>query len=227
MKTSTLLKKVERATDEKQKLIAQILAAPPNLQESLSEALSPEKKAVGQILPAIIDMFLEVSGKISTSSDVSPEKAFDSLMELLTSKELLEKFAPNDPLAAARLRGVQRKRDLLYQDGSPLTSEGVASLLQITRQGVDKRRKHGQLLGLSLGRRGYRYPVWQFQDGKVLPGLKQVLAELSEYDPWTQLMFFKTGDIRLGGATPLEKLQAGDIEMVVWAASCYGKPIAA
>jgi hypothetical protein len=40
-------------------------------------------------------------------------------------------------------------------------------------------------------------------------------------------MFFKTGDIRLDGATPLERLKAKEIERVVWVASCYGKQIAA
>lgn len=133
----------------------------------------------------------------------------------------------SDPLAAARLKGVIIKRNLLYEDGQPLKSEDVASLLNVTRQAVDKRRKKGQLLGVSLGRRGYLYPIWQFLDGKVLAGLERVLAQLSEYDPWTQLMFFKTGDLRLDGATPLEQLKAGEIDKVVWAASCYGKQIAA
>lgn len=132
-------------------------------------------------------------------------------------------MAPIDPLAAARLKGVRVKLDLLYSDGQPFTSEQVASLLHLTRQAVDKRRSKGQLLGVSLGRRGYLYPGWQFDEGKVLPGLSRVLSALKDYEPWTQLMFLKTGDIRLGGATPLERLLASDIDTVVWAAECYGK----
>lgn len=137
----------------------------------------------------------------------------------------MESFPPK--FLCCRLKGVQVKRQLLYEDGQPLTSEEVAQLLQITRQAVDKRRSKGQLLGVSLGRRGYIYPAWQFREEGVLPGLERVLAVLKDYDPWTALMFLKTGDIHLEGATPLERLQAGDVKAVVRAAECYGEHTAA
>jgi hypothetical protein len=229
VKTETLVKKVYQATSEEQKLIAQILDAPKPFQHSLSKALLEvkKKKAVIQFLQAIVDVATEVSKEVTITSNLVEKAPFERIVEVLTTKEALDKLAPSDPLAAARLKGVRVKRDLLYQDGQPLTSEEVASLLHLTRQAIDKRRKNGQLLGISLGRRGYLYPIWQFHEEKVLPGLEQVLKELSEYDPWTQLMFFKTGDIRLDGATPLERLKAGEIDCVVWAASCYGKQISA
>lgn len=229
MKTKTLVKKVHQATAEEQKLIAQILDAPQPLQHSLSKALLEvkKKKAVIEFLQAIVDVAVEVSKEVTIPSNLVQKAPFERIVEVLTTKEALDRLAPSDPLAAARLKGVIIKRNLLYEDGHPLTSEEVASLLHLTRQAVDKRRKKGQLLGVSLGRRGYLYPVWQFHEGNVLLGLEQVLNELSKYDPWTQLMFFKTGDIRLDGATPLERLKAKEIERVVWVASCYGKQIAA
>ncbi len=55
----------------------------------------------------------------------------------------------------------------------------------------------------------------------------QVLAVLKEDGAWTQMLFLLTGDIRLEGATPLEKLQKGEIEPVVLAAKCYGSHSAA
>jgi hypothetical protein len=57
-----------------------------------------------------------------------------------------------------------------------------------------------------------------------LTGLDRVLAALAKFDAWTQLMFMKTGDLRLNDRTPLECLVAGDIDAVVNAAACYGKP---
>lgn len=229
MKAETLVKKVHRATSAEQKLIAQILEAPPPLQHSLSAALLEvkKKKAAIEFWQAIVDVAVEVSKEVAIPPDLSQKDPFARIVAVLTAKEALDKLAPSDPLAAARLKGVTVKRDLLYRDGQPLTSEEVASLLHLTRQAVDKRRRNGQLLGVSLGRRGYLYPVWQFHEGGVLPGLDRVLAELREYDPWTQLMFFQTGDIRLDGATPLEQLQAGESDRVGWAASCYGQQIAA
>jgi hypothetical protein len=227
--TPNLVKKIDRATTEEQKLIAQILEAPQPLQHALSDALSQSKnkKASLQFLQDIVDVLVEVNQFVNIPANSNQPTPFDRIVEIFTAKETLNKLAPSDPLAAARLKGVIIKRNLLYEDGQPLKSEDVASLLNVTRQAVDKRRKKGQLLGVSLGRRGYLYPIWQFLDGKVLAGLERVLAQLSEYDPWTQLMFFKTGDLRLDGATPLEQLKAGEIDKVVWAASCYGKQIAA
>jgi len=55
------------------------------------------------------------------------------------------------------------------------------SLLHLTRQAGQTTVK-GQLLVVSLGRRGYLYPAWQFQAGQVLPGLERVLASLKDYD---------------------------------------------
>lgn len=229
MKTATLIQKIHRATPEEQKLIAQILDAPEPLQHSLSEALCEvkKKKSINPLLKAAIELVVKVGRDVVLPAQMTQKSPLEMLIQVLTMKEALDGLAPVDPLAAARLKGVQVKKDLLYQTGQPLTSEEAARLLGLTRQAVDKRRRKGQLLGISLGKRGYLYPLWQFQEGKVLSGLEPVLAALSKYDPWTQLMFLMTGDIRLGGSTPLERLQAGDLESVVWAASCYGKQIAA
>lgn len=230
VKTEALVRKINQATLAEQKLIAQILDAPQALQHVISTALSEgKKKKIGsQFLEAMVDLSLQVgSSQVDKDIDISDTSAFEKLVKALTTKEVLAKLAPSDPLSAARLKGMQVKRKLLYGDGHPLTSEEVASLLHLTRQAIDKRRKKGQLLAVSLGRRGYLYPIWQFHEDKVLPGIEQVLAELETSDPWSQLIFFTTGNIRLDGATPLECLQAGDIDRIVRAASCYGKQIAA
>ena len=226
MKTEALVQKVHNATPDEQKLIAQILSAPEPIKHSMSEVLSEieKKTSRSKFLQSVVDAAVEVSKEVNIAPDIYMRMGgFELMVEVLTRPEALKALAPIDPLAAARLKGVQIKRDLLYEDGQPFNSEEVAKLLHLTWQAVDKRRSKGQLLGISLGRRGYLYPVWQFHEGKVLPGLDRVLAALKDYEPWTQLMFLKTGDIRLGGATPLERLKAGDIDAVVWAAECYGK----
>jgi hypothetical protein len=226
VKTESLVRKVTQATSEQQKLVAQILDAPKHLQNSLLSALSATKKRknLDNLLETAVNVALEVGREVPIPDDLPQGNAFEKLVSVLTAKEALDKLAPSDPLAAARLKGMRLKLDLLYRDGQPLKSEEVASLLHVTRQAADKRRRNGQLLAVSLGRRGYLYPVWQFHEGRVLAGLDRVLAELKEYDPWTQLMFLVSGDLRLDGATPLERLKAGDVDSVVWAASCYGNP---
>ncbi len=223
MNKKTLLQQVQAATPEDKKLIARILAAPTNVKLSLLEALSEISKptAKSRFLQYVLEVAIAVSQETKiTASDRN--LGFEEMVKAFTRPEALKILAPIDPLAAARLKGVQVKQQLLYGDEQPLTSEEVAALLRMTRQAVDKRRLKGQLLGVSLGKRGYLYPGWQFQSGQVLPGLERVLAALKDNDPWTKLMFMKTGDVRLDGATPLERLQAGDIEAVVQAAESYG-----
>ncbi len=225
MKTEALVQKVHNATPEEQKLIAQILEAPEPVKHSMSEALSEIKKKTlhSQLLQDLVEVAVEVSKATNIPADIYNQTgSFEAIVKVFTLPEALKALAPSDPLAAARLRGVLVKHDLLYGDGQPFTSEEVAQMLHITRQAVDKRRSKGQLLGVSLGRRGYHYPTWQFHEGKVLSGLERVLHIQRDHDSWTQLMFLKTGDIRLRGATPLERLQAGEIDAVVWAAQCYG-----
>lgn len=227
MNKKALLQQVQAATKEEQQLIERVLTSPAAIKPTLLEALSEMSKPTvrSKFLQYVITAAVAVSrsAKITTDADLDEHQGgFEAMVEVFARPEALLALAPNDPLAAARFKGVQVKHELLYLDGQPLTSEEVAQLLHITRQAVDKRRSKGQLLGVSLGRRGYFYPAWQFQQGQVLPGLERVLAALKDYDLWTQLMFMKTGDVRLDGATPLERLQAGDIDAVVWAAECYG-----
>src|SRR5947209_199003 len=78
-------------------------------------------------------------------------------------------------------------------DGGTVSAEEAAGLLHMTRQGVDRRRQAGKLIGLLLGRRGYRYPVWQFDTSNgrtgTVPCLEDVLDALADHDPWAQAIF--------------------------------------
>jgi hypothetical protein len=129
---------------------------------------------------------------------------------------------PDDSFKISRLKGLKDKLHLLFEGGLPLKASDVAKQLHCDIQEINKLRIKYQILGVSLDQKEYFYPPFQFQNSKVLLGLEQVLKALKDYSPWTQLMFLKTGDIRLEGKTPLEILQKGDIEKVVAAANCYG-----
>jgi hypothetical protein len=99
----------------------------------------------------------------------------------------------------------------------------VAEILSISRQAVDKRRAANQLLALTQGRRGYRYPSFQFEDGKTISGLEEVLGELKDLDPWMQMVFFTSPHERLERKTPLEELKEGSVSEVKAVASGYGE----
>jgi hypothetical protein len=225
MSVDTLIERVQTSNQVEQRLIANLLDTSPQFKQALATLLQESKhhRKLSQYWQAAIDVAL-VASHASNVTASSHANSFEWTISALTAPELLAELAPTDPLAGARLRGMKVKHELLYSDGQPLRSEEVAQLLGISRQAVDKRRNKGQLLAVSLGKRGYFYPLWQFHDGGVLPGLDLVLAALAKFDAWTQLMFIKTGDLRLDHLTPLECLLAGNIDTVITAAAGYSEP---
>lgn len=147
---------------------------------------------------------------------------FDVLLQALETPEALTHL--DDPLASAKIRGLQQRERLLNAEGGVIAVDDVASALRITRQAVDKRRRAGRLIAISAGRRGYAYPVWQLDSASgTLPGLEEVLAELGGHDQWMRMTFMLNPNARLDGATPLAVLRDHDVERVKRAAQAYGK----
>ena len=130
------------------------------------------------------------------------------------------------PLEAAIKRGEEAKKRFLSKQGGALNNIEACSILGCSPLELETMRRNHQVLGLSVNEE-LVYPAWQFIEGKVSSGLDKVLAALKEDGAWTQVIFLLTGDIRLDGAIPLEKLKEGEIDQVVRAAKCYGSHIAA
>lgn len=149
------------------------------------------------------------------------------LLRMLERPEALEALLAEDPLAAARLRGIEARSKLLEQEGGAVPAGELGLMLGgITPQAVNKRRKAGRLLGLPVGESRYRYPVWQVEGGSVLPGFEEVLKVFGVEDPWMRAAFFLGGNARLGGERPLDELRRGNVEAVKRAASAHGEQIA-
>ncbi len=146
--------------------------------------------AIRNLSPADREL-LETTVELISSSKTQARRnlvktAINKLLDVNTLA-LLE--SDSNPLLQAKLRGVMAKDALLNYQGQALKSSEVALLLDMTRQNVDKYRLGGKLLGVSLNKRGYRYPLWQFTDGKILPGLTEVLAAMKDISDWGKLLF--------------------------------------
>jgi hypothetical protein len=152
---------------------------------------------------------------------------FELLVNALSAASIAAESSDGDPLIRAKLRGIEHRKRITEKLGGTLSVEQVSKLIGISRQAVDKRRSQNQLIGLTQGRRGYAYPAFQFEDGKTLDGLKEVLDALSGHDPWMQSIFFANGNDRLNGRTALDALRQGETEEVVRAAEAYGEQGAA
>jgi len=196
----------------------------------------PKSMDESEIRAAFLQRALAAIGRMAETAD--PERlqealAVDTDVAVLKALGLarvasLSKFAAaTDPLAAARARGEQAKRDLLAVQGEMLSVVEVAARLGCSVSEVEQRHQRGLLIALTdeYGKRGF--PAWQFTDSGSLPGLEEVLADMGVDGPWSRAAFFFSGDIRLDWRTPLEVLLSGDVEAVRRAAAAYGEQVPA
>jgi hypothetical protein len=182
-----------------------------------------EHRSLAPFISHVLNLLVDVTDGMEEIPATSGNADHVALGRLLEHPDLLSGLRSADPLAPARLRGLAVKRRLLDMEGGSVSSQQMATLLGISRQAVDKRRKRGTIIGLDLGRRGYAYPVWQAE----LPGLSEVLATLDELGPWAQAGFFLAPNAWLADRTPLAALRAGEKDAVLRAASLYGEHVAA
>lgn len=195
------------------------------IKHTLRLARTPIRSAVLVRALNNITQTVELLDIESLEKIVSASSNLDVLLLLFEESVVLESKIPfnKDPLRSHRFKGIRAKNELLKKEGGVITSNQAAELLGISRQAVDKRRKQGNLLAVSFGRRGYFYPVWQFSEDGVLPGFETVMNILKDYDPWMKMIFMLNANLRLNNRSPLEKLREGDLDNVFKAAQAAGE----
>jgi hypothetical protein len=159
----------------------------------------------------------------------SEETDAEVLFDLVAAPWFLAMLEERDPLAEARLKGVQEQRRLLSEAGGSVGATEAAKILGISRQAVEARRKKDRLLAVATGRHGWRYPMCQFDEASqhnVVNGLDRVLAAIDDEEGWMRLAFLLSPEERLDGATPLDALRSGEIKAVERAARTYGEQVA-
>jgi|GEM_PF-622755 len=149
-----------------------------------------------------------------------------ALIEAL-SEALLESADQLSARERAELRGAQAKKAWLEERGGSLSPQETADLMGVKRQTVSDKRNRGEILGVPVAK-GYRYPAWQFGDGKPLKGLKEVLHELNQagHSDWAKLRFFLGENDFLKAnypatPTPIDALKANKREAAAEASASY------
>ncbi len=87
--------------------------------------------------------------------------------------------------------------------------EAAAALGTVaTRQGINDLARRHRLLALPTSSGRVLYPAFQFRGARTIPGLAELLAELSATgaSPWTQASWFVTPQEELHGETPVAYL---------------------
>jgi hypothetical protein len=169
-----------------------------------------------------LSVILEILDKTDSGKVACASSDFELLLSILEQPEVLSELSKKDPLASAKLRGLKAQMHLLESEGGCVTAEDAGKLIGITKAGIHKARSEGRLLGLPRGQNQFLFPVWQFSEGRMLSGLKEVYAEL-DCDPWMKASFMLAKNTRLNGKTPLASLKRGETEKVALAARLYGE----
>jgi len=107
---------------------------------------------------------------------------------------------------------------------------GAAAVLGVSMSAVRSRRARGSLLALRSGSGSWVFPVWQFVDGQVLPGLGRVLRVLrgSDVSEWTLASWLRSPEVELSGRTPLDVLHGGgedDLVLLVASHAAAGNSV--
>lgn len=174
--------------------------------EALREAVL--RRATGAFARVVRDTSPEVLvDALSTATDLG------TVARILVEGATSEAAQRMEPFAAAVARGAEVQAQLVDAAGGLLGSADVARLLGITRQAVDKRRAAGRLLAMRT-RGDWGYPAAQFRNGAVPEGLAEVISGMAEDGAWVTLDFLLSPHGPLDGATPLERVHAGDMSAV-------------
>ena len=132
-------------------------------------------------------------------------------------------FAPS-ARAKAMLRGVEIAEADLRDSGGAFELEDVQKLLRgVSRQSVEKKVREGALLAVPGPSNRRRYPTIQFDDGALLPGLKEVQAALPTRNGWSVLNFLIHPNSLLDQRRPIDLIKAGEVDLVVKAAARKGE----
>jgi len=118
-------------------------------------------------------------------------------------------------LHKARLRGLSRLAELRKAAEPSLETAAVCGLLGVSRETVRKKVERNQLLALPKGESDRVFPAFQFQDGTVVPGVREVLEQLNTDSPFVALSFFLSRSPVFGDNSAIDALKAGLVDEVL------------
>lgn len=178
---------------------------------------------------AILTRFLRAAGAaVGQATPTTLTRAASADSDLAAVLATLEAAIPEprnasdeDVITKAQLRGLDARQHVLEAEGGTLSAEQMARRLHLTRQAVDLRRRNHRLIGLPVGRHGYRYPVWQLGPAGIWPWVSQMIDALAPHDSWQQVFFLLSPHPDLGGERPLDALRSGRIDDVLALARTY------
>jgi hypothetical protein len=190
--------------------------------------LSDGRKITGMLVPDKSGLILDpgkMGRRVYGIKQQHSTAAYEGMAKLMrgltaTQAENLnagDAYEPDDE-ALCMIDGKAMFEDDLRKHGGCFDLAQVRLLLgNIARQAVDQRVQKGSLIAVTGDGNKRVYPVFQFHNGRVLPGLSEVLAALPATHEWALVNFFVNADY-CDDRSPVEMLRQSDIESALSAA---------
>lgn len=167
-----------------------------------------EKRILKQLRLA----FRQVAGKADAGR-------IAKLTVLAFSREFPQRKGTQNVLANAYVRAIPTLRKALADEGGSVNAADAAKRLGVSRATVLRRYREKRLVGW----RDYhgaevRFPVWQFHNNGLLPGIEDVLAVFRRENYLGDIgttLFFVSRYYSLDGQRPLDCLREGNVEDAV------------
>ena len=105
--------------------------------------------------------------------------------------------------------------------GDMLTSEAAAALMSTSRTTINGWVAAGRCIGLDRGLRGFRFPKWQVEPA-ILAWIPKIAEATGTREGWALLAFLEAPNPALGGRSPRQALEQGDVDAVLDAAAVEG-----
>jgi hypothetical protein len=171
-------------------------------------------KAGGSAVTALIARFGRALSRATTiAGDELIHKALERPSDIGAVVELLRSIVPLlsaeqeiDPHLGASIASLEAEEELIRRAGGLKDAKWVGDYLSINPKSVAAKARRNELLALSRGDRNL-YPAFQFKDGQVVPGIRELLEVLPLTNGWSRLSFLLTPDPGLDDRSPIDAFQ--------------------
>jgi hypothetical protein len=181
------------------------------------------RRVFSQRLHEVVDRVVETADLATIEKVLSMADPFSGMGVAMHQAATTDAAALRDPLAGARLRGVEAREQLIDEAGGLLRLSQVADRLGVTPQAVTGRRLRETILAVPMPNGEWVYPACQFADVDLVSGIDAfVRAFADDVDPWTKLSVLIAPSRRFGGKSALDLLSAGRKDEATSIAGTYG-----
>ncbi|MGE4341412.1 MAG: hypothetical protein AB7E55_36520 [Pigmentiphaga sp.] len=171
----------------------------------------PQFKAGGTAVAALIARFGRALSRAATiASEDLIYKALGRSTDIGAVVELLRATAPLlaaeediDPQLSSSIASLEAEEALIQRAGGLKDADWVGKYLSIIPKSVAAKARRNELLAISRGDRNL-YPAFQFENGGVIPGVRELLEVLPLTNGWSRLSFLLAPDPGLDDRSPID-----------------------